>query len=150
MAHSIEQYFRQLRMGGAQRPSERHWTPAADVYRTRDGWLVKLDLAGVSPDEVEITVAGRVLSIAGIRRDANCSETVAYHQIEITYSRFERTLRFPCEIEGARVERAYRDGLLIIRLRGEEHCNESDQQSEQSRQASAAGSQPGQPGEAEG
>jgi HSP20 family protein len=143
MARSIEQYFRQQPMGGAQRPSERHWTPAADVYRTRDGWLVKVDLAGVSPDEIGITVAGRVLVIEGIRRDANCSETVAYHQIEITYSRFEKTLRFPCEIEGARVERAYRDGLLIIRLRGEENCDEGGQQS-------AVGSQPEKAGEAEG
>ena len=114
-------------MGGAQRPSERHWTPAADVYRTRDGWLVKVDLAGVSPDEIEITVGGRSLVIAGIRRDAHCSETVSYHQIEITYSRFEKTLRFPCEIEGARVERAYRDGLLIVRLRGEADCEEGRQ-----------------------
>ena len=121
-------------MGGAQRPSERHWTPAADVYRTRDGWLVKVDLAGVSPDEIGITVAGRVLVIEGIRRDANCSETVSYHQIEITYSRFEKTLRFPCEIEGARVERAYRDGLLIVRLRGEADCEDGSQQSAVSNQ----------------
>ena len=144
MARSIEQYFRQLPMGGAQRPSERHWTPAADVYRTRDGWLVKLDLAGVSPDEIEITVGGRVLSVAGIRRDAHCSETVSYHQIEITYSRFEKTLRFPCEIEGARVERAYRDGLLIIRLRGEAECGES------SGQQSVVSGQLEKSGEAEG
>ena len=143
MARSIERYLRQLPVGGAQRPSERHWTPAADVYRTRDGWLVKVDLAGVSPDEVEITVGGRVLVIAGIRRDAHCSETVSYHQIEITYSRFEKTLRFPCEIEGARVERAYRDGLLIVRLRGEENCEEG-------RQPSAAGRRPQQDDEAEG
>ena len=73
MARSIERYLRQLPVGGAQRPSERHWTPAADVYRTREGWLVKVDLAGVSPDEVEITVAGRSLVVAGIRRDAHCS-----------------------------------------------------------------------------
>lgn len=143
MARSIEQYFRQLPMGSAQRPSERHWTPAADVYRTRDGWLVKVDLAGVSPDEIEITVGGRVLIIAGIRRDAHCSETVSYHQIEITYSRFEKTLRFPCEIEGARVERAYRDGLLIIRLRGEAECDDTGRQS-------ALGSQPEQADDAEG
>ena len=143
MARSIERYFRQLPMGGAQRPSERHWTPAADVYRTRDGWLVKVDLAGVSPDEIEITVGGRVLVIAGIRRDANCSETVSYHQIEITYSRFEKTLHFPCEIEGARVERAYRDGLLIIRLRGEADCVDGGGES-------AAGGEPLQGGEAEG
>lgn len=130
-------------MGGAQRPSERHWTPAADVYRTRDGWIVKVDVAGVSPDEIEIAVAGRSLVIAGIRRDAHCSETVSYHQIEITYSRFEKTLRFPCEIEGARVEHAYRDGLLIIRLRGEADCGEGTQ-------PSAVGRQPEKADEAEG
>ena len=135
MARSIEQYFRLLPVGGAQRPSERHWTPAADVYRTRDGWLVKVDLAGVSPDEIEIAVAGRVLSVAGIRRDAHCSETISYQQIEITYSRFEKTLRFPCEIEGARVERAYRDGLLIIRLRGEVDCEENSQPTDISQQS---------------
>jgi len=129
MARSTDRYFRLLPMGGAHRPSERHWSPAADVYRTREGWLVKVDLAGVQSDEVEITVAGRVLVIAGTRRDAHCSETVSYHQVEITYSRFEKTLRFPCVIEGARVESDYRDGLLIIRLRGEENCEEGDRPS---------------------
>src|SRR4028119_1335710 len=118
MARSIERYFRQLPMGGAQRPSERHWTPAADVYRTRDGWLVKVDLAGVSPDELEITVAGPVLVIEGTRRDTSCSETISYHQVEISYSRFEKTLRFPCPIEGARIESDYQDGVLLLRRRG--------------------------------
>ncbi|MBA3320658.1 MAG: Hsp20/alpha crystallin family protein [Pyrinomonadaceae bacterium] len=117
MAHSIDRYFRLMPAGRRQRPAERRWAPAADVYQTADGWLVKVDLAGVSPEEIEITVAGPVLFIEGTRRDAFCSETVAYHQIEITYSRFEKTLRFPQVIEGATIESDYRDGLLIVRLR---------------------------------
>ena len=128
MAHSIDRYLRQLPGGNRQRMSERNWAPAADVYRTREGWLVKVDLAGVRPEEIEITVAGRVLVVAGCRRDTVLSETVAYHQLEITYSSFEKTLRFPCPIEGARVETDYRDGLLIIRLReSKEDCEESGQ-----------------------
>ena len=103
--------------GRRQRPAERHWAPAADVYQTADGWLVKVDLAGVSHEEIEVTVAGPVLVIAGTRRDSFCSETIAYHQVEITYSRFEKTLRFPQPIEGASIESDYRDGLLILRLR---------------------------------
>ena len=125
MAHSIDRYLRQLPGGNRQRPSEARWAPAADVYRTREGWLVKVDLAGVRPEEIEITVAGRVLVLAGCRRDTTFSETVAYHQLEITYSHFEKTLRFPCPIEGALVETDYRDGLLIIRLReSKEDCEE--------------------------
>jgi HSP20 family protein len=124
MARSIDRYVRLMTTGQQQRPSQRHWVPAADVYRTRAGWLVKVDLAGVRLDEVEIKVAGRTLVVAGTRRDAHCSETVSHHQLEITYSRFEKTLRFPCQIEGALVERDYQDGLLIIRLRSEPDCEE--------------------------
>lgn len=139
MARSIERYMRLMPVGGRQqRPSERLWSPAADVYQIKQGWLVKVDLAGVSPEEVGITVAGRVLVIEGSRRDAFCQETtLAYHQLEITYSRFQKTLRFPCAIDGARVERDYRDGFLLIFL----HSNEQDCD-ESSSQQSAISSQP--------
>jgi HSP20 family protein len=123
--------------GRQQRPSERRWSPAADVYQIKEGWLVKVDLAGVSPEEIEITVAGRVLVIEGSRRDAFCERTLSYHQLEITYSRFEKTLRFPCAIDGARVERDYRDGFLLVVL----HSNEQDCD-ESSNQQSAVSSQP--------
>ena len=55
-------------------------TPAADVYRTRDGWFVKMELAGVEPDELEVTVEGDTLRVAGSRRDARLTEAVSYHQ----------------------------------------------------------------------
>lgn len=106
------------------RPGERIWRPAADVYRTSDGWIVKVDLAGVSSDDLEITIDGSVLQIAGCRRDTFYGEGISYHQLEITYSRFEKTLQFPCSIAGAVVMRDYRDGLLILHLRSREECEE--------------------------
>ncbi len=130
MARSIDRYIRLMATGTRHRPAERRWSPAADVYQLKHGWLVKLDLAGVSPEEIEITVAGRVLVVEGSRRDAFCTDTVSFHQMEITYSRFEKTLRFPCAIDGARVERDYRDGFLLIFLHSDEKdCDESGQQS---------------------
>jgi HSP20 family protein len=102
---------------------EQFWYPAADVYRTRDGWVVKLELAGVVPDELEVRIEGDTLRVAGSRRDESFGETVSYHQLEITYSRFERAIRFPCPIEGATVERRYKDGLLILYLQGKEECD---------------------------
>jgi HSP20 family protein len=92
------------------------WNPAADVYRMRDGWLVKVDLAGVCPDDIEIHANGNFLQIAGVRRDSSYRESIACQQLEITYSRFEKTLEFPRCIEGNRVSRVYKDGLLLIHL----------------------------------
>lgn len=124
MAESVERYFRLLHPGRRVRPGGRVWRPAADVYRTQDGWIVKVDLAGVSADDLKIIIEGRALTISGCRRDTFFGEGVTYHQLEITYSRFEKTLRFPCSIEGASILRDYRDGLLILHLRGEDNCEE--------------------------
>jgi HSP20 family protein len=93
------------------------WYPAADVYQTPEGWVVKVELAGVSAEEIEIDIQGNTLYIAGCRKDRSCTSGVSYQQMEITYSNFEKTLRFPSVIEGAKVEHQFENGLLIIYLR---------------------------------
>jgi HSP20 family protein len=127
MAESVERYFRLLHIGRRVRPGARVWRPDADIYRAADGWIVKVDLAGVNADDLEIIIHDRTLSISGCRRDTSFGEGIAYHQLEITYSRFEKTLQFPCSIAGASILRDYRDGLLILHLRGEENCEERDE-----------------------
>jgi HSP20 family protein len=102
------------------RPSGRLWCPAADVYRTADGWIVKVDLAGIKPSDVEVTVDGDVLRVSGSRRDGTCGEGVSHYQLEITYSRFEKMIQFPRTIEHVKIERDYSDGLLTLRLREEQ------------------------------
>ncbi|MDQ3798868.1 MAG: Hsp20/alpha crystallin family protein [Acidobacteriota bacterium] len=118
MAESIERYFHFLAAPNRSRPSGKLWYPAADVYNTPDGWIVKIELAGVSAEDLEIEIEGNTLYIAGIRRDKTCSGSgVSYHQMEITYSRFEKTLQFPGMIDGAKLEHDYKDGLLFVYLK---------------------------------
>jgi HSP20 family protein len=117
---SFERYFRLIRDNRHSRPSGRLWCPAADVYRTADGWIVKVDLAGIKPSDVEVTVDGDLLRISGSRRDGICGEGVSHYQLEITYSRFEKMIQFPRSIEHVTIDRDYRDGLLILRLHEEQ------------------------------
>lgn len=119
-AKSLERYFRLVQNSREKRPSGRLWCPAADVYRTEDGWLVKVDLAGIQPADIEVTIDGPVLRISGSRRDGFCGQGVSHYQLEITYSRFEKMIQFPRSIEHALIDRDYRDGLLILRLREEQ------------------------------
>lgn len=117
MAKAINRYFHLLGSAGGAKPSGRLWLPAADVYQTPEGWVVKVELAGVAAEDVEIEVSGNVLYIAGCRRDRSCSAGATYHQMEITYSRFEKTLKFPASIDGVQLDHMFENGLLIIRLR---------------------------------
>lgn len=116
MAKSINRYFQFIASSKNVKPSGRLWYPAADVYQTPDGWLVKVELAGVSAEDIEIEIQGNVLYIAGCRKDKVCAVGFSYRQMEITYSHFEKTLSFPASIEGATVEHNFENGLLLINL----------------------------------
>lgn len=96
------------------------WRPAADVYRDREGWLVKFDLAGVAPQDIELSVRGRCLTIAGVRRDLNVREGRQAYSMEIAYSRFERAVELPVDLEELEIGSESHDGMLLvsIRLRG--------------------------------
>jgi HSP20 family protein len=92
------------------------WQPSADVYRTRDGWLIKFDLAGVRPEDVMVTVRGRRVSVSGVRRDLMMEEGCSYYSMEISYNRFERSLEMPADLENAQVTLEARNGLLLVRM----------------------------------
>lgn len=116
MAKSTNRYFQFL--GSSKNvQSGQLWYPAADVYKTAEGWVVKVELAGVSVEDVQIEVQGNVLHIAGCRKDKSYAFGASYHQMEITYSSFEKTLKFPASIEGVSLDHMFENGLLIIRLR---------------------------------
>jgi HSP20 family protein len=98
----------------AERPTP--WQPSADIYRTKDGWLVKFDLAGVQIADVAVTLRGRRLTISGIRRDSFFEEGASYYSMEISYNRFDRSLVMPVNLENARVTIVAREGLLLVRM----------------------------------
>jgi HSP20 family protein len=95
------------------------WQPRVDVYRTADGWLVKFDLAGVRPQDVQLRLDGRQLTVAGSRRDCCLGETCGQYLMEIAYSHFERTLLLPEDIASLKLATDYRDGMLLVRLQRE-------------------------------
>jgi HSP20 family protein len=97
---------------------EAPWRPAADVYRTPDGWAVKFELAGVRAEDLDLEVCGRKMRLRGVRRD--CAPPGArIQQLEIAYSRFERVLELPCDLGRAQVATHLRDGMLLVHIRTE-------------------------------
>lgn len=95
------------------------WQPRADVYRTKDGWLIKLELAGVRPDEIRLVLEGTRLLVQGTRRDEHCVQGMGCHCMEIAYSRFQRVLELPDLSESAELATSYVDGMLLVRIKAE-------------------------------
>ncbi|HYL97617.1 MAG TPA: Hsp20/alpha crystallin family protein [Blastocatellia bacterium] len=97
-------------------PSGPLWQPAADIYRTPEGWKIKLDLAGVNPEDLEVLVADDKLIVRGVRRDSFIDKGWSYYQLEITYSRFERVLQIPCQLGKAEVRSECSNGWLVLHV----------------------------------
>lgn len=92
------------------------WRPAADVYRTSSGWFVKLELAGVPKDEIEVTVSGHLLRVRGRRRDTLFTEAAEHYSLEISYSEFERCIELPCDLDKADVSAQCHEGMLLVAI----------------------------------
>lgn len=118
MANDLIRMLQSLFPPGPEQGRQAAWRPPADVYRTRDGWLVKFDLAGVRPEEIQLTVSGRRLTVRGTRRDWSHEEGCC-HLMEIAYSEFERSITLPDDLGQAPLTTEYRDGLLLVHIRTE-------------------------------
>lgn len=96
------------------------WRPAFDLYRTPNGWFVKVELAGVHVEDINVFVRGRNLVIEGVRRDCGVEKGYRCYAMEVSYGRFERSFELPYDIESAQINVDYRDGMLFIRIVMEE------------------------------
>jgi len=96
------------------------WYPRADVYRCAGGWLVKLELAGVSQQDLTVIAHGNTLVIEGRRRDLCIPEAQQSLSLEISYDWFRRIVRLPGNIAPESLRMQYRDGMLLIHAAREE------------------------------
>jgi HSP20 family protein len=93
------------------------FSPAVDVYYTGDPLraVVRADLAGIRPEEVELEIRGRELILAGQRRPQDAEDRV-YQQLEIEHGPFRRVVSLGAEVDAEAAHANYRDGMLVIEL----------------------------------
>jgi HSP20 family protein len=101
----------------AGEPFATRWQPAADIDRTADGWLVKVEMAGVRSGEFEVRLAGQQLILRGRRRDWQIHAAGQSLSLEIVEDEFERRFDFPMDLTAARIETEYAKGMLLLRIR---------------------------------
>src|SRR4051794_18722675 len=116
MIHHFFGFYQSSLLALETHPAVPGWQPNTDIYRTPKGWLIKFDLAGVRPEEVELTMRGNRLSVRGVRRDWCVEEGCHCQQMEIAYSQFERQVTLPADLASARIVAEHSHGMLLVRI----------------------------------
>ena len=97
-------------------PWEKGWAPALDVTETKDKLIIKTEIAGVDPKEVDIAIRGDVLTMKGEKKDEREEKEESYHLMERSYGSFSRSIRLPIEVDENKIKANYKNGVLKITL----------------------------------
>jgi HSP20 family protein len=92
------------------------WSPSVDISETKDKIVIKADLPGLEPKEVQVNVTGNVLTIKGEKTKEQEEKEEHYYRTERCRGSFQRTLSLPVEVKAENAEATFEKGVLIITL----------------------------------
>jgi HSP20 family protein len=92
------------------------WIPRADIHETETAYHVFVDLAGVEPAQIELSIEENGLCLKGDRKRLQVSGCARIHQMEIDSGRFQRSFQFLLPIDAGAAQSFYRNGFLEIVL----------------------------------
>jgi len=94
----------------------RAWAPAVDICENENNIVLKAELPGVDPKDVEVRVEDNTLYLKGERKFEKETKEENYHRIERSYGSFARSFALPNSIDAEKVAAEYQDGLLTLTL----------------------------------
>jgi len=119
----LDRHYRQL-LQDALRQSQQSllqhsitWRPLADIHESADGMTVKIELAGMKEEEIEVTLYADALVVSGERHDEQKDEAgLYYHEAQVRYGPFRVEVFIPSPVDRDAVTARYENGFLWVDL----------------------------------
>ena len=112
LAHALGLHAQQ----GNERPMTSAWAPALDISERKDAYLVNVELPGLKPEDLDITMEDGLLTIQGERHFAHDSSEQQFHRVERRYGAFRRSITLPAHAMAEGIQASFEDGVLQILL----------------------------------
>jgi HSP20 family protein len=108
LAHALGLHTRQ---GSATATA---WAPALDISERKDAYLVTVELPGLKPEDLDITMEDGLLTIQGERQLTQESSEQQFHRVERRYGAFRRSITLPAHVTAEGIQASFEDGVLQI------------------------------------
>jgi HSP20 family protein len=115
LRREIDRLFDDIYGGNASRSS---WVPTANVREAKDAVLLEMELPGITPEQVDISIDNDMLTVSGEKREERREgeEEGRYYLVERNYGSFSRSFSLPQGIDAEQVDASFDNGLLTIRI----------------------------------
>ena len=95
---------------------EKKWFPPLNLAETGDCLVAEIEVPGVSPGNIDISITEDRLTISGEKKQRKEEEELEYQMIERRYGKFSRPIQLPSLVNPDQVEAYYKDGVLRITM----------------------------------
>lgn len=92
------------------------WSPQTDFVETDDNFQLRLDVPGLSKDDIDINLQNGTLTVSGERTSERTDEGEDYVRVERAFGNFHRTFTLPDAVDHDGIEATYDDGVLSIHV----------------------------------
>lgn len=90
--------------------------PALNIWTHEDGAVVEAKLPGLKPEDIDISVEGQTVTVAGSRAQQELDENETYLRRERRFGNFSRSFELPFTVDAEKVEAIFKNGILSISL----------------------------------
>ena len=90
---------------------------SVDVYQTPTDIVIQTMVAGVKPEDLELSIARDIITIRGEREESRTIDEDNYFTKELYWGKFSRTISLPAEVEPEEVEATEKHGLVTIKIK---------------------------------
>jgi HSP20 family protein len=116
MERMMEESFSRPMMRRRFPEEEYVWTPSIEMYEKEDKYIIRMEIPGVKPEQVEISISGDTLTVKGERTPPEDIANKDYQFCEVCYGSFVRSITLPEPIDADRIEANFENGLLDLRV----------------------------------
>jgi len=99
---------------GSARATITAWAPALDISERKDAYLVNVELPGLKPEDLDITMEDGLLTIQGERQFTSESSEQQFHRVERRYGAFRRSITLPAHVMAEGIQASFEGGVLQI------------------------------------
>jgi len=104
----------------------REWLPSIDVSETKNALVIKAELPGLDPKDIDISMNNGYLTIKGEKKHEKEEKDENYHLIERSYGSFTRSVRLPREVQNDKITASFKNGVLRVTLLKSEEAKKKE------------------------
>jgi len=92
------------------------WTPALDIFETTEGVVVKAEVPGIDPKDIQVTLNNQLLTISGEKKFEKEEKDEKHYRMERASGSFARSINVPVPVDTGKVMATFKNGLLTIQM----------------------------------